>query len=291
MTVPLLLDTDIGSDIDDAVALAYLLRQPHCELLGVTTVSGLPTVRASLADAVCRAAGRLDVAIHAGSEFRLDGGVMQPECRQAEILNEFAHAEFPPDTAVPFLRRAIESRPGEITLLAVGPMTNLARLFEETPDVIAKLKQVVLMCGCFTDPQVEWNALCDAAATAIVFDANPPELVSVGLDVTMQCRIETDDCVARFTAAGGSLEVVAAMTKVWQHQAARVTFHDPLAAALVFEPHLCSTPPGTVQVDDRGGTRFTPGDGPHRVATTVDVDAFFAHYFAVTANRGRGGTP
>ncbi len=56
-TLPVLLDTDIGSDIDDAVALAYLLRQPRCELLGITTVSGEPDKRAMLADAVCRAGG------------------------------------------------------------------------------------------------------------------------------------------------------------------------------------------------------------------------------------------
>jgi purine nucleosidase len=282
MTVALLLDTDIGSDIDDAVALAYLLREPRCELLGITTVSGQPTVRASLADAVCRAAGRPDVPIHAGSEMRLDGGVMQPECPQAEVLGEFAHVALPPDTAVPFLREAIESHPGEVTLLAVGPMTNLARLFQEAPDVVPKLKQVVLMCGWFTGARPEWNASCDPTATAVVFAANPPDLVSVGLDVTMQCRIETDECVARFTAAGGPLEVVAAMTKVWQHGADRVTFNDPLAAALLFEPDLCSTRSGTVQVDDQGGTRLIPGAGPHRVATAVDVDAFFAHYFAVT---------
>ena len=66
--IPLLFDTDIGSDIDDAVCLAYLLRQPRCELLGVTTVSGQPRARAALADAVCQAAGRRDIPIHAGSE-------------------------------------------------------------------------------------------------------------------------------------------------------------------------------------------------------------------------------
>jgi purine nucleosidase len=64
--VPVILDTDIGSDIDDAVCLAYLLRQPKCELLGVTTVSGKVLERAALADAVCRAAGRRDIPIHAG---------------------------------------------------------------------------------------------------------------------------------------------------------------------------------------------------------------------------------
>ena len=73
--IPVLLDTDIGSDIDDAVCLAYLLRQPRCELLGVTTVSGRePRLRASLADGICRAAGRDDVPIHSGASCRIDTG-------------------------------------------------------------------------------------------------------------------------------------------------------------------------------------------------------------------------
>ncbi|MGB9625007.1 MAG: nucleoside hydrolase [Phycisphaerae bacterium] len=67
MAIPILLDTDIGSDIDDAVALAYLLRQPQCELLGITTVTGEPEKRARLADAICRAFGRSDVPIFSGA--------------------------------------------------------------------------------------------------------------------------------------------------------------------------------------------------------------------------------
>ena len=70
-TIPVLLDTDIGSDIDDAVALAYLLKQPRCDLLGVTTVTGEPTKRAMLADAICQAAGRTDIPIHVGTEAPL----------------------------------------------------------------------------------------------------------------------------------------------------------------------------------------------------------------------------
>ena len=87
----ILLDTDIGSDIDDAVCLAYLLRQPRCELIGITTVSGRPRERAALADAVCRAAGRTDIPIHAGCSEGILRGTVQPECPQASILPRFAH--------------------------------------------------------------------------------------------------------------------------------------------------------------------------------------------------------
>src|SRR4051795_10874188 len=115
MTVKILLDTDIGSDIDDAVCLAYLLAEPRCELLGVTTVSGRPRERAALVDAVCRAAGRSDVPIVAGLEHGyLSRAVVQPEVPQAGILERFPHAD--PDElagdAVAFLAEQIRARPG-----------------------------------------------------------------------------------------------------------------------------------------------------------------------------------
>src|SRR6476469_8774674 len=94
--LPVLFDTDIGSDIDDAVALAYLLQEPRCELLGITTVSGEARERAMLADAVCRAAGREGVPIHSGTELPLLGPARQPEARQKTVLPRWPHrGDFP----------------------------------------------------------------------------------------------------------------------------------------------------------------------------------------------------
>src|SRR5690349_15179257 len=104
--VPVLFDTDIGSDIDDAVALAYLLKEPRCQLLGITTVSGESIERARLADAVCRAADRLDVPIHAGCAEPLLIEQRQCEARQKTVLPRWPHrAEFAAGTAVDFLRQ------------------------------------------------------------------------------------------------------------------------------------------------------------------------------------------
>src|SRR5258705_3255568 len=129
--VPLLLDTDIGSDIDDAICLAYLLAQPRCDLRGVTTVSGMPRQRAALADAVCRAAGRDDIAIHAGTEHGIGGPTPQPEVPQAVVLDRFDHRraeDFAPNSAGTFLRGVIVSAPRGRTLPAVGPPAEGARL-------------------------------------------------------------------------------------------------------------------------------------------------------------------
>ena len=290
-----LLDTDIGSDIDDAVCLAYLLQQPQCELLGITTVSGDVQARAALADAVCRAAGRTDIPIVAGCREGILRGVIQPDVPQAKILDRFDHrpsAEFSPNNAVQFLREQIHAHPGEITLLAIGPMTNLGLLFAGDPEIAGKLKQLVLMCGVFTDfpnrPVREWNALCDPIATAAVYRASAAEHTSIGLDVTLQCQIESRECTDRFRQIGGPLAVVAAATEVWAKHADRVTFHDPLAATVIFRPELCQFQPGTVTVeltdDDRAGTTLFAATGnQHRIATRVNVAGFFAEYFSVFA--------
>src|SRR5215207_7526723 len=114
MTTKLLLDTDIGSDIDDAVCLAYLLAQPECELLGITTVSGEPEQRAMLASALCRVVSR-QVPIFPGAEAPLLGRQRQPRAPQASALTRWAHEErFPRGQAVEFLRQTIRAHPGEV---------------------------------------------------------------------------------------------------------------------------------------------------------------------------------
>jgi inosine-uridine nucleoside N-ribohydrolase len=116
--IPVLFDTDIGSDIDDAVALAYLLAEPRCDLLGVTTVTGDVAKRAALVQLLCEAAGRPDIRIHCGASAVLLDGPGQPEVPQYETVQHLAHpTDWPQGTAVDFLRQTIRERPGEITLL------------------------------------------------------------------------------------------------------------------------------------------------------------------------------
>src|SRR5688572_16734417 len=115
--IPILLDTDIGSDIDDALALAYLLAQPRCELLGVTTVTGDVAKRAALAQVICDASGRSDIPIHCGASDVLLTGPGQPDVPESDSIRSFDHrSDWPPATAIEFLRSTIRSRPGEITL-------------------------------------------------------------------------------------------------------------------------------------------------------------------------------
>ena len=289
--IKVLLDTDIGTDIDDALALAYLLCQERCELMGVTTVTGQPNLRAELASAICRHVGRDDVPIHAGCPQAILVDMRQKAAQQAEALGDWPRRrDFPPNTAVEFLRRTIREHPGEVTLLCIGPMTNAALLFATDPEIAGLLKGLYLMCGrFFSSMGGEWNAVGDPHATAIVFGAGrqsrPPRLVSFGLDVTLQCRLSADECRRRFTAK--VLAPVRDFAEVWFHERDVVTFHDPLAAACIFQEDLCRYREGRVNVSlappTMGWTVFdpAPAEKPHTVAAEVDAGRFFAHYFEV----------
>lgn len=285
-----LYDTDIGSDIDDAVALAYLLRQPQCNLLGITTVTGEPERRAALASALCQAAGRGDIPICSGAAKPLLVEQRQKTCPQASILSQWSHRkDFAPNEAVQFMRSVIRSRPGEVSLLAVGPLTNVGLLLALDPEIPHLLRELVLMCGVFTQNGTEWNAIGDPHATAIVYGARVARHVSYGLDVTRQCQLPAEECRQRFQ--GGALDVVLAAAEVWFSRSHVLTFHDPLAAACLFDPGICTYADGRVMVelDSRQAQGMTHWDvqvpvRPHQVAVAVDTERFFAHYFSVVAS-------
>ena len=278
--VPLLLDTDIGSDIDDAVALAYLLRHPRCELLGITTVTGDVRRRAALAEILCRAAGKPKVPIHLGRREPLANGPGQPEVPQYAPVADLPHRlDREENTAVEFLRRTIRARPGEVTLLTVGPFGNAAILFALDPEIPRLLKGLVSMGGRFFPSGREWNADRDPAATAIVYAADRRDHLSVGLDVTLGLKMSKDEVRRRFV--GEPLATVLRMAAPWFESAGEITFHDPLAAAAIFHPGLLHTRRGRVTVGPLGETALIEGEGPDRVADTVAHDAFFEEYFSV----------
>lgn len=294
-TVKVLLDTDIGSDIDDAICLSYLLGQPKCELVGITTVSGQPRLRAALADAVCRAAGRTDIPVHAGTEHAMMGSTPQADVPQAAALQRLDHrgpGHFPPNTAVTFLRDVIEANPGEVWLLTIGPMTNAGLLFATYPQAASRLAGIMIMGGAYATSLwvgggQEWNSYCDPTAAAIVYRTPIASHRSVGLDVTSRCVLGTRESIDRFKALGGPWDTVAAMTDVWGELSDTVTYHDPLAAALMFRPELCEWRQGRVSVEltssrYRGATAFDPDpdiSAPHQVASGVDPARFFAELF------------
>jgi purine nucleosidase len=274
-TEKVIFDTDIGSDIDDAVALAWLLANPACELVGITTVSGQPIERAQLASALCEVAGK-DIPIIP---------------QQAPSLQRWNHQQRYPDiAATDFLADTIERNSGEVTLLAVGPMTNVSNLFERHPESAQHLKQVVLMCGRFGEEQIgnragEWNVYCDPHAAQAVLNTPTRRMRAHGLDVTTRVRMEQSEVRKHFRHP--LLAPVLDMAEEWFSRRPLITFHDPLAAVAMFNENLCTYERGFADVllehgDEQGLTTWTPGEGgPLEVGVSVDVEGFFDTYFGM----------
>ncbi len=287
-------DTDIGSDIDDAICLAYLLAQPQCELLGITTVSGETNKRAMLASALCKVAGK-NIPIYPGVENPLLAYQRQPHVPQAVALGKWPHdQDFPQGQAIEFMRRTILENPGEVTLLATGPMTNIALLFAIDPRIPTLLKGLVMMIGVFTNElsgvgPLEWNAICDPHAAAMIYRAPVKVHRSIGLDVTCQVMMDSKTVKKRFETK--LLQPVLDFAQVWFEQRDVITFHDPLAATTLFDNEICSFVKGTVEVEltsprAAGMTYWSPtgANSLHEVALGVRPERFFDHYFATLNN-------
>jgi inosine-uridine nucleoside N-ribohydrolase len=294
MPIKVLLDTDIGTDIDDAVCLAYLLTQPDCELLGITTVTGQAEERAKIASALCHVAQK-DVPIYPGAEEPLLVPQKQIRAQQAEALAKWPHCEaFPKGEAVEFLRQTIRKHPGEVVLLTIGPLTNIALLFKVDPEIPQMLKALVQMCGVYErfppGRLTEWNAKGDSHATAIVLRAGVKTHRLVGLDVTTRVRLSAEDVRKRF-AQHPLLRCVLDFAEVWFRERDEILFHDPLAAATIFDAGICEFERGLADVE-LGSERllgFTHWErdshGPHEVAVAVNPERFFQHFFSVFGAR------
>jgi purine nucleosidase len=289
----ILLDTDIGTDVDDAVALAYLLSHPDCELLGITTVTGEAEKRASLASVLCRAAGR-DIPIYPGADHPMQGPQRQPLAQQAAALPRWEHqTDFPKGQAIDFLAHTIRLHPGEVTLLTIGPLTNAGLLFSQYPDVPELLAGLVMMGGNFdeTGPEggrIEWNVAGDPLASEITYNAPIRLHRSLGLNVTQKVMMSAEEVRKTYTAP--LMGPVLDMAEIWfAGFYPFITYHDPLAAAAIFEPELCGYEKGTVKIDTKdkpGKTLWEPGDTgtPHQVAMTVDAKRYFEHFFNVVGH-------
>ncbi len=219
----LLLDVDTG--IDDSLALLYAAASPDAEFVAATCVSGNVDARqvAINTRAVLELAGRTDIEVAIGREVPLVRHLeTTPETHGPQGLG---HAILPPPTqplserfGVDVIVETARARPGEIMLVTLGPLTNLALALEQAPDLPRLLRGYTLMGGAFgvsgnTTPTTEWNIHCDPDAAKIVFahwgaamaaDPSIPRPLALGLDVTERARILPDDVVRLARRAGST---------------------------------------------------------------------------------------
>ncbi len=287
-TIPILLDTDIGSDIDDAFALALILKSPEFDLLGVTTVSGDAEARARLAAKLLEDAGRQDVPVVAGAPGQF---IPSFQCRLAD---GFKSPSLLPGTAEDFLNSVINRRPGEVTVIAIGPLTNVAALLKKHPDAAKKIKQIVLMGGSIdrgyapnSPPEPEYNIRMDPAGAQVVFASGVPLLIAP-LDVTAMLQLDAAARHRIFTRLTPITDDLTLLYHLWNSETP--TLFDPMAVALVIDPTLCEVKSLAISVDSKGMTRREEGKPANAaVALHTDPAKFFQFYLSRVAPEGNSG--
>ena len=263
-TIKILLDTDIGGDIDDAVCLAYLLKEPRCELLGITTVCGESEKRAAVADALCKAADK-DIPIVAGLDTSLQPIPCYPTPDGAKALKNWRHNHYEKGDAPAFLYQQIKRHPHEVFLIGIGNMTNIATLFLKHPDAVSLLRGLYMMNGYFgrkplPDPAYNWNAWADPLASKIVYDAAVETHRSVPLEITEQLTLQAEQTDMLLKADSPLMCAVLDFGKAWQISSGKLTLHDPLAAVCVFHPEVCTFEHGKVAVEKGILTKSRAGE-------------------------------
>lgn len=262
----IILDTDPG--VDDAIAFFLALRSPELQVEAVTPVSGNVPLHFTLPNALrlLEIAGRPDIPVAAGASVPLVrklvtaayvhgnnglGGVEFPEPKTKPVA----------ESATELIRRIVRANPGEISIVAIGPVTNVATVLKADPGIAPMIKSFVLMGGCLTGgnitPAAEFNFYVDPEAARIVFDSGVP-VIMVGLDVTNKVLLH--DAQVRILEAAQN-PVAQAAGKIMRATLSRikptkdetvVAMHDPLTIASLVDPSVVTLKDYYVQIETTG---------------------------------------
>ena len=294
---PVIIDTDPG--VDDAIALLMALACPQLDVIGITTTAGnVPLARATrntlailqhlarTAIPVFRGAarpvrGRYAYARHVHSASGLTRRLPEPSITPSSV------------NAVPFLANTLTARPGAITLIALGPLTNLARLLRRHPAAIRAARNIIVMGGAVAapgnaTPHAEFNFHSDPTAARQVMESGIP-LTLVDLAACRQVHVSPAD-IAQVTTRSIAGKLAAELLSNWFAQdasRARFNLYDPLALAAAIEPAVLQTRQTTIAVDDADTTDdasrwgkcqvTADGCGPIAVAGPDGVDSIRVH--------------
>ena len=296
MATRIILDCDPG--IDDALAIAFAHGHPGVDLVGITTVAGNVGLAKTTANAlaVCEFIGAAGTPVTAGCR----GPLLRPalDARQVHGDSGLGGAVLPPAAASPadghaidYLIETVRAAPGEITLVATGPLTNIALAVQREPRLADWVREFVIMGGSAArgnvTPAAEYNIWADPEAAAAVFRAGWT-VTMLGLDVTL--RTGANEAVLRRMGELGPLGTRLLLPALEQYRSVREPsgppVHDVCAVAWVAEPDLFGLIPARVQVELSGqftaGMTVTDFDAPSEVgndnalvAMHIDVDKFW----------------
>ena len=278
MSKKVIIDTDIGDDIDDALALALALSSSELEVLGVTTVYGRVDIRAKLAAKLLKAYKKQHIPVAKG----FPKPIINPELSHLPYYGDVVsdNEKFPNIVdrhAVDLIEEIVESEK-EVTLITIGAMTNVAIFLLKNPHLKSRIK-IVSMAGYVYYPRAEYNVACDPEAAHIVLSSGV-NVTLVPLDVTLKCRMPDRIYNKFFTSKRNEVSVVASYIRSWRRYCkANPLLHDPLAVTVSFNEEVVKLRKENVSVELRGEkTRALtiPGQGEKnvRVAYEVGVEKF-----------------
>ena len=300
--IPIIFDTDIGDDIDDALALALALQSPELDVRAVTTVIDDTETRTRLAWKELGLYGRRDIPLATGASEPLLDPMRPGRARQFEVLTD---ADTVPAAAhrraADLIVETLLHSPEKLTLVPVGPLTNIALALKLEPRIKSHIERIVLMGGAFNLLRAEYNIWRDRAAAEIVFRSGVP-ITAVGLDVTTRCKLQRAD-IDRLRSAGNPASAfLVRLIELWQDRKPDQfpTLHDPLAVAVTMHSTLVETQAGGVHVETNspltnGMTLFTPADrlpsgtpATTLVAREVNVQKFLDLFLSRLSATPRG---
>lgn len=289
--VKLIIDTDPG--VDDAIALLLALAWPQLELMGVTTVGGnVPLARSTRnALAILDYAGRRDVPVARGAARPCQGrfGYSYSYHGKSGLSRRLPDPRIRAvDTsAADFLAEKLSNDPGGITVVALGPLTNLAHLLEQHPSALGQAASVVIMGGAVggggnVSPYAEFNFHSDPVAANLVVSSGVP-LTLVDLHAGRRAFL-TREAVQGARARSSIGRLALQLLNNWFRDGAdrqRFEFYDPLAIAVALQPELVSSRSMALEVETldplrKGQVRVVSGAGPVSVVDQVDERSFFA---------------
>ena len=290
-----ILDTDIGDDIDDAWALAFVLAHKNFEPLGITVTHGNTPARAKMACKMLHLTGRADLPVLVGRRTE-----------QKEYSHQFAWAEDfeakKPDrqAAADFIVQTIKRYPGEVTLIAVGPLQNVADALRREPQLGKYVKRVVLMSGCIYGTAEksgivpEYNVYSSTADSQLVYAAGLP-LTIVPLDATTHVQLSDAERTRLRKYSSPLTFSLESLYRLWLDEPqARMTLHDQLAVAEAASP---TTFFGKFEklplwVDEKGFTRIDVKRGkPVLVCQVPKRDDFMRYYIGELVGQRLGMKP
>jgi purine nucleosidase len=280
-TAKIIIDTDIGDDVDDAFAVALALRSPELQILGISTTFGDTQARAKLLDRLLGETGHPEIPVAVGNPSHTESNFTQ---RRYAEGGHFARPSHP--NAVDFILEQIRRYPGEITLVAIGPLVNVGALIDKDAATFRKLRRVVLMGGSIErgygdlgyikpyGPDAEWNIKNDISSAQKLFSSG----VSIFMMPLDSTQLKLDEVKRAFLFQAGT-PITDALTLLYQEWGQETpTLFDPMTIAFILNPKLCPVKSMHITVDDKGFTRPGPGVPNAQVCMDSDAEAFFRFY-------------